>query len=948
MRTYLEYLRKNYPDVDIHAILEYSGLTRSELDDDGYWFTQEQGDRFHTIMDRLTHNSNIAREVGRYNTISASYGTVRQYLFGFIEPSLAYELLGKIGSKLTRGTKITINKISSNRVEAIFDLNPGVQEKPYSCLNRLGTMEATAMPFIGEFATVEHTECIHKGASCCRYFISWNEPVSLKLKRLRNYLLILSVLVTVFTSFFLSVTHTADVGLSLLALILGFSAYIGLKEKQNLRRQIEHQSLVAEQLMAESNRRYSDAELIQELGQAISSVLNSDELLETVMSTLNKYLEYDRGMILLANTTKTRLIYKAGYGYTPEQENFLRDVQFHLDKPDSKGPFVVAFKDQKPYLIDDIADVMDFLSPRTKGVVEISGARSFICVPIVYENESFGVLSLDNTKSPGPPKQSDLNLLLGIAPQIAISINNIRTFEKMQASEEKYRELVESANSIILRIDMQGRITFANLYAQDFYGYAEEVMLGKNIFGFLVPEKDFRGRDLSSQVKDFLRDPEIKGARETENILKSGERVWVSWSNKIIHDPDGVLTEVLCVGNDITARKKAEQEKKQLETQLIRAQKMEAIGALAGGVAHDLNNILSGITSYPELLLMEIPEGSPMRKAILTIKKSGDKAAAIVQDLLTLARRGVNISNVVDPNTIVKDYIESPEFRKLKEYHPHVEFVMNLDENLKCILGSEIHLGKTVMNLISNAAEAMSTDGTVTVSTDNRYLEKPLKGYDTVDEGEYAVLSISDTGVGISPEDLKRIFEPFFSKKVMGRSGTGLGMTVVWSTVKDHNGYIDVESVEGKGSRFDLYFPVTNRLAKGKDLHGPIQAYSGTERVLVVDDAEEQRDITRNLLKKLGYVVEVAGSGEDALAYLSDHKADLVILDMIMDPGMDGLGTYREILEIRPGQKAIIVSGFSESDRVREALRLGAGAYIRKPYALTDLARAVRTELDRS
>lgn len=948
LRTYLEYITKNHPELDVDSILIYAGLSRSELDDDGYWYTQDQADRFHEILDRLTRYTNVAREAGRYGATSASYGTIRQYFFGFIEPLTAYELLGKVGSKLTRGTRAAITKIESNKVEAVFFLNPGVIEKPYQCQNRLGMMEAMAIPFTGEFAAVEHVECIHRGDNCCRYLISWNEPASLKLKRLRNFLLIMSFILTIGSSFFLSVTHTADVGLSLLAIILGFSSYIGLKEKQNLRRQIEHQSTVAEQLMAESNRRYSDAELVQELGQAISNVLDSDELLRTVMSTLNKYLEYDRGMILLANTDKTRLIYKAGYGYTPEQENFLRDVQFHLDKPDSKGPFVVAFKDQKPYLIDDIADVMGFLSPRTKGVVEISGARSFICVPIVYENESFGVLSLDNTRSPGPPKQSDLNLLLGIAPQIAISINNINTFEKMQASEEKYRVLVESANSIILRIDTQGRITFANRYAREFYGYAEEEMLGKNIFGFLVPEKDFRGMDLSSQVKDFLRNPEIKGARETENILKSGERVWVSWSNKVINDPDGSLSEVLCVGNDITARKKAEQEKKQLETQLIRAQKMEAIGSLAGGVAHDLNNILSGITSYPELLLMEIPEGSPMRKAILTIKKSGDKAAAIVQDLLTLARRGVNISNVVDPNTIVKDYMESPEFRKLSEYHPHVEFVMNLDENLKCILGSEIHLGKTVMNLISNAAEAMSAGGTVTVSTENRYLERPLKGYDTVDEGEYAVLSISDTGVGISPDDLKRIFEPFFSKKVMGRSGTGLGMTVVWSTVKDHNGYIDVESVEGKGSRFDLYFPVTNRLAKGKDMHGPIQAYSGTERVLVVDDAEEQRDITRNLLKKLGYAVEVAGSGEDALAYLSDHEADLVILDMIMDPGVDGLDTYRGILETRPGQKAIIVSGFSESDRVREALRLGVGAYIRKPYALTDLARAVRTELDRS
>lgn len=949
LENYIEYIKIHYPNIDSEELLGFAGITKYELDDPGYWCTQEQVDRFHEIIDLKTGHPNISREVGRYAAMSASYGTFRQYIYGFIRPTVAYSMVEKITTQLSRGMSYKIRMLGPQLVEAISTPSKGVEEKLYQCENRIGLLEALAKPFTGEYAKVEHPECYHRGERCCRYLISWHEPKSLKLKRHRNIYTVLSILFLCSLLPLLGIgMHSELLFLSNVIIILALNIYTNYFEKKEVNERLETQGHAAELLMEESNRRYNEALLVQEIGQAVTKHIDIDDLLGTVMSLVERHLNFKRGSVFLANTEKTRLLYRTGFGYSTDQEEYLKKAHLHLDRPESKGPFIIAFRNKKPYFIDNIDIIKEDFSDRTRGIVELLDAQSFICVPIVYENESLGVLSVDNPTSSGSPKQSDLNLLMGIAPQIAISINNARTFEKMQASEEKYRVLVESANSIILRIDMQGRITFANRYAREFYGYREGEMRGKNIFGFLVPEKDIRGRDLSSQVKDFLLNPEVKEARETENILKSGERVWVSWSNKKIHDPGGVLFEVLCVGNDITARKKAEQEKKQLETQLIRAQKMEAIGALAGGVAHDLNNILSGITSYPELLLMEIPEGSPMRKAILTIKKSGDKAAAIVQDLLTLARRGVNISNVVDPNTIVKDYIESPEFRKLKEYHPHVEFVMNLDENLKCILGSEIHLGKTVMNLISNAAEAMSTGGTVTVSTENRYLEKPLKGYDTVDEGEYAVLSISDTGVGISPDDLKRIFEPFFSKKVMGRSGTGLGMTVVWSTVKDHNGYIDVESVEGKGSRFDLYFPVTNRLAKGKDLHGPIQAYSGTERVLVVDDAEEQRDITRNLLKKLGYAVDVAGSGEDALAYLSDHEADLVILDMIMDPGMDGLGTYRGILEIRPGQKAIIVSGFSESDRVREALRLGAGAYIRKPYALTDLARAVRAELDRS
>ncbi len=948
IKTYLEYVRKNYPELNIDHILDYSGITKSQLDDDGYWYTQEQADRFHEIVDKLTNHTNIARDAGRYGTTSASYGIIRQYIFSFIEPSTAYEVMGKIGSKLTRGTKITINKIASNKVEAVFEQNPGVKEKLYQCQNRLGSMEALAMPFTGEYAIVEHNECIHKGANYCKYLISWNEPLSLKLKRLRNLILLLSILSTAIGSFFLSTTHTADIGLGLLSMVLGFSAYIGIKEKQDLRRQIEHQGKMAEQLMAESNRRYSDAELIQELGQAISSVLDIDELLNIAMVTLKKHLDYDRGMILLANHERKRLQIKAGYGYTAGQLESLRTTELHLDNPGSKGPFVMAFRQKKPFLVNDVNEIIDNLSQRSKDLVRTSGARSFICVPIIYEDEPLGVLSLDNTKTIGPPKQSDLNLLMGIAPQIAISIHNARTFEMMQASEEKYRVLVESANSIILRINTKGEVTFVNRYAKEFYGYDEAEMLGRNILGFIVPEKDLNGRDLTSAMSVFLSNPESYDTMESENILKSKERVWINWSSKAIYDKEGNVSEILCVGYDTTARKKAEREKRQLEEQLIRAQKMEAIGSLAGGVAHDLNNILSGITSYPELLLMEIPEESPMRKAVQTIKKSGDKAAAMVQDLLTLARRGVNVSNVVDLNAILRDYFESPEFSKLQEYHPHVNFDVRLDDELKYILGSEVHLGKTLMNLVSNAAEAMHKGGTVSVSTGNRHLDKPLKGYDTVSQGEYAVLSVADNGIGISEDDLRKIFEPFFSKKVMGRSGTGLGMTVVWSTVKDHNGYIDVESKEGEGTRFDLYFPVTRHIIKEKADNGSIQDYSGTEHILVVDDSEEQREITRSLLKKLGYNVDTVMSGEDAVELIKLNAVDLVILDMIMDTGIDGLDTYKKMLAVQGHQKAIIVSGFSETDRVREAIKLGVGAYIRKPYALSDLARAVRSELDKT
>jgi CheY-like chemotaxis protein len=243
----------------------------------------------------------------------------------------------------------------------------------------------------------------------------------------------------------------------------------------------------------------------------------------------------------------------------------------------------------------------------------------------------------------------------------------------------------------------------------------------------------------------------------------------------------------------------------------------------------------------------------------------------------------------------------------------------------------------------------MPKGGIVTIKTANQYLDKPIQGYDEVREGDYVVLSVSDTGEGISVADLELIFEPFYTKKVMGRSGTGLGLAVVWGTVKDHNGYINVESEEGKGSIFTLYFPGTREDMSAEAAAISISEYMGKgESILIVDDVEGQRDLAAGILRKLNYNVASVSSGEEAIAYLKEHKIDLILLDMIMDPGMDGLDTYRSILEIHPKQKAIIVSGFSESDRVHATQALGAGAYVRKPYVIEKLGLAVKKELNRS
>ncbi|MBU0943718.1 MAG: response regulator [Proteobacteria bacterium] len=388
-------------------------------------------------------------------------------------------------------------------------------------------------------------------------------------------------------------------------------------------------------------------------------------------------------------------------------------------------------------------------------------------------------------------------------------------------------------------------------------------------------------------------------------------------------------------------------ERKKLEIQLQRSQKLEALGTLVGGVAHDLNNILSALTSYPELLLLDLPEDSELRVPLQTIERSGLKAAAIVQDMLTLSRRNNIVKKNIDLNHSVLEYLQSPEYKKLLEFHVNINITTDLTEEVDLICALSIHMAKCIMNLVSNGVEAMPAGGDLIIRTENIFLKQKLSAYSSIKKGTYVLLQIIDSGVGISTEDLQQMYDPFYSKKKMGRSGTGLGMTIVWNSVADHDGYITVESKEGSGTRFSLYFPSNSSVENSQEKVIKLDDCIGNESILVVDDMLEQRIVASAMLSKMGYSVSVAASGGEAVEFLRENKVDVLVLDMIMPPGMDGLDTYRKTSEIHPGQKVVIASGFAETKRVKELQRLGGGGFVKKPYNLKELGKSIRQELER-
>ncbi|MEN6620500.1 MAG: ATP-binding protein [Smithella sp.] len=469
-------------------------------------------------------------------------------------------------------------------------------------------------------------------------------------------------------------------------------------------------------------------------------------------------------------------------------------------------------------------------------------------------------------------------------------------------------------------------------------GYTENEIIGHTPRPLYVDEKEYErvGRELFiNLVQHGL------AAVQTIHRRKNGEIRNIILTATPLNLDDQFFEMALVTVEDVTERKK-------LEEKLNRAEKMEALGTLAGGVAHDLNNVLGVLVGYAELMKEHVTKDSILSKFADNMLQSGVRATAIIQDMLTMARRGVAVSEIVNLNDLVTGYLKAPEFENLKTYCPNVQISTELENNLLNIKGSPVHLAKSIMNLVSNAAESISDQGNILIKTENRYLDQPIQGYDTMQEGDYVVFIISDTGSGISAKDINKIFEPFYTKKVMGRSGTGLGLAVVWGTVKDHNGYIDVQSEESKGTTFTLYFPVTREEpAKPERTISYLANMGNGESILVVDDVKEQRQMAMIMLEKLGYEVHSVASGEDAIEYLKNKKADLIILDMIMVPGIDGFETYLRILDVNPKQKAIIVSGYTETDRVKKVQEMGAGEFIRKPYTLAKIGLAVKKELNR-
>lgn len=462
--TYTKLIKAKYADIDVSELLNHAGMKPYEVADQGHWFTQQQINRFYEKLVKMTNNEHIAHEAGRYAASPDAIGIMRQYVLARISPTLAYELIGKTSANFTRSAKYESRKLASNKVEIIVTPYEGITEELFQCQNRIGFFESILAMHNCRSQAIDHTECIFDGGTACKYTISWEMTPAARWKSVQIFSLpILLALVAIIYITGSWAPH-GIVELAACVVFLALTLIAEVKEKNEIKTSLRSTTDAVDQLLEQTNLNYNNALMTNEIGQALNVVTNTGDILNNVVHIMQKRLNYDRGLILLANADMTRLEIKTGYGYDNSLIDQLDNVSFNLDRPESRGTFVVSFREQKPILINDINELEDVLSRHSMAFARKFGIQSFICCPIVCEGESLGVLAVDNLASKKPLVQSDMSLLMGIASVIGISLRNA---ELMEARVRQFNSVLH-----VLAVSIDARDTLTADHSEKVTEYA--------------------------------------------------------------------------------------------------------------------------------------------------------------------------------------------------------------------------------------------------------------------------------------------------------------------------------------------------------------------------------------------------------------------------------------------------------------------------------------------
>ena len=895
IKNYVEYVKKSYPDVSIDEVLHYGAIPKYQLEDSGHWLTQNQVDRFHEILVQKTGDPAISRKVGRFAASSEASGILRKVALGLMTPTSAYWAAQKLTSKMSRGFSFKLKKLGLNKIELIAALEPGVFEKPYQCENRFGLIEALAKPFTNKFAKVEHPVCIHRGGETCNYIISWEIPIFLTVRRIGYYSILFGLLLSIVFLALLSFSNWAVFAFILTALSLSPFLYSEHLEKKDLIKTIETQGGAASDLLEQMDIRYNNALLVQEIGQVTSEILDIDEVVERVIGVMEKRLDFDRGMIMLANKEKTRLRFNFGYGYEEKLNDTLQSTEFHLDKPESKGVAVVAFRKQQSFLVDDVNEIRGDLSEKSLEFVKATKAHSFICVPIVYEKESLGILTVDNIESKRSFTESDMNLLKGIASQTAVNIVEAMTFQKIQESEEKYRTILESIEEGYFEVDLAGRLTFFNDSICRILGYAPEELKGMENRVYTDPETSQRIYKAFNETYRTGKPANFIGYQITR---KDGEKRNLELTASLLKNSEGEPSGFRGVIRDVTGRKRAEA----LHREKLAAEAASrAKSQFLANMSHEIRTPLNGIIGMTELAMMRDMD-SEHRNILQTIQTESNSLLGIINDILDFSKIEAEMLQLeeisFDPasviDNVVKAFVHSAEQKGLG-----IKTSMERDIP-DGVIGDPGRLRQILINLVGNAVKFTQKGEIgiwVHVAED---LDKKVK----------LRFAVKDTGIGI-PQDKKRtIFKSFTqadSSTTRKYGGTGLGTTISKHLAELMGGEIGVESEVGAGSIFWFTAVFLRQTAEAVPRiqndenpmmnSEPLKKRQESFNILLVEDYPTNQQVAASHLKTLGHHVDLADNGLAALELYRRNHYHLILMDIQM-PVMDGYEATREIRKL--------------------------------------------------
>jgi PAS domain S-box-containing protein len=690
------------------------------------------------------------------------------------------------------------------------------------------------------------------------------------------------------------------------------------------------------------NHQFKELSMLAKIGRTMANIMSKDKLIQAASNAMENYLDFDHGMILMADGRHNRLYYAGGFGYSEEDIRQFQNYEIEAFNNPSDDPISAAFIKQEPVIATVLAGTATETPEPLNLFLKSTGSQSRICVPIVYESESLGVLVLERANLQESNWDSDEKLLSGVASQLAVSIANITSYNKLMESEARFRQSFDYVASGMALLDLNGYFMDVNEFFLSMLGFSEHELFGHTIFKVCHPED----ADLVSVSLQKLRKGEIEFDSYEQRFLHSdGHTCWSQVSTSLLNDSEGNPLHFISLFQDLTDKRMTEKENEKLGVCLQQAQKMEAIGTLAGGIAHDFNNILSGIMGYAQLGMMEADPDSATYRWLQGVQEAGDRASELVKQILTFSRQGQQERTPIQIQLIIKEAL-----KLLRATLPlNIDIQEKISNESAVVMADATQIHQLVMNLCTNAYHSMlGQGGTLEVILETQELSPGARAeHFDLQPGPYLKLTISDTGCGMDDATLNKIFDPYFTTKAPDK-GTGLGLSVVHGIVESHGGVISVDSQPGRGTRFEVLFPqiTTDKKAKQERIES---IPTGSERVLLVDDEDAVVETGKSILEKLGYRVKGHTDPQKAYDEFAAHgdDFDLVITDMSM-PCLTGEELSKRLMEIRPDIPILLCTGYSDQLDAANAYALGIKRFLIKPLVMGKLAAIIREVLDES